>query len=343
MLVRPDDRFTGSPAPAARSLTSSQFWAEFMRSAVWFGNGFMIAEEDADGGPVAGTCRILHPDMVSPQYDSDTGLVYRRIGEQSGGSYVDTDETGRCLLGGRVYRLIQLRHPHSPIDELGMAKGTLEMYRAELQLAGQAVSYGSSMYRSGIPAGYLKTTLPNFTKEQSDRLKAQWMDYHGGDERSIGVLNATTDWHSIQMSPLDMALIQMMQWNLVSISNAFGVPAFYLGHDATSSNTYSNAESRNSDLRQSLMPWAVVFEELLTAQFPANSWVEIDWRGLLRPDAAQRYSAYSTAIKDGWLTPDEVRAIESLPPLPEQGYLGVDPRLGQNTTTEEVPADGAVG
>lgn len=331
MLARPDDRFTGSPSPSALVLTGSAFWSEFLRSAVWHGNAYFIFEEDALGGPIAGTCRILNPDLVTPQYDSDTGVTFRRIGDEIGGSYVDTDETGRVLLGGRVYRLVQLRNPHSPVDGMGMAMGVLEMCRGELALATQAVSYGSSMYRAGVPAGYLKTTLPSFTKPQSDLLKSQWMAAHGGDRRSIAVLNATTEFHPIQMSPVDMALIEMRRMNLTDVSNAFGVPAYFLGGGDGGSNVYSNAESRNSDLRQSLMPWGTAFEELLTSLFPAQSWVEIDWRGILKPDVVARYGAYSQALKDGWLTVDEVRAIESLPPLP-----------GGATINEEVP-DGAAG
>jgi HK97 family phage portal protein len=39
--------------------------------------------------------------------------------------------------------------------------------------------------------------------------------------------------------------------------------------------------------------------------------------GLLRGDITTRYQAYEVAIRNGWLTPEEVRMKENLGPMPE--------------------------
>jgi HK97 family phage portal protein len=311
------------------------FWAQFMRSALLKGMGYLIFEEDVLGAPIAGTLRLLNPDMVSPQWAD--GYIYRRIGNEQiqGGGYVETDFDGHFTLGGRTYRLIELLNPTGWVDEYGMTKGVLEMHATELGLANQAISYGTGSFRSGVPAGYLKTSVPNFNKEQADKLRARWLEHHGGDRRSIAVLNATTDFVPIQMSPLDMALIESRKMSLIDIANAFGVPAYMLGGSDGGSNTYSNAESRNRDfLSYSLLPWANALEDALSSLVPQAHYFEVAFNGLLKPDTATRYAAYSTALQDGWLTVDEVRLLESLPPMETNQAFGGPPAIDPNVPTD---------
>ena len=316
-LARPDSRFGFPSIPAATRLPRAAFWGQWIRSALLRGVGYLMFEEDAAGAPVPGTMRLLNPDLVAPQWDADLGYVFRRIGsEHMGGGYVDTDFDGRMILGQRVYRLVGLLNPTSWVDEYGLAMGVLEVHAVELGLAVQAVSYGTGAYRSGVPAGYLKTSIPNFNKEQADRLRARWLEHHGGDRRSIAVLNATTEFVPIQMSPLDMALIESRKMSLVDIANMFGVPPYMIGGTDGGSNTYSNAESRNRDfLSYSLLPWANAVEDVLTSLVPAGQFIEVAFDGLLKPDTATRYEANTKAIAAGWKTVDEVRMEESLPPL----------------------------
>jgi len=254
---------------------------------------------------------------VSAHVDPDEGVV-RRIG--SGGEYVDTDRDGGLVLGGRRYRLLELNNPTDNPDEYGVTRGVLEMHAAELGLSAQAINYARGMYKSGVPSGYLKTSIPNFKKPQADLLREQWLDSHGGDERSVAILNATTEYVPIALSPVDMALIQLRQMSLLDIANAFGVPVYLLGgSDSTNSNTYSNAESRNIDFRQfSLSPWAVAFEEELTSLTPQGQFVIVDFRALLRSDSKSRYEAYSVGLRDGWLTINEVRRTEGMEPFGEE-------------------------
>jgi HK97 family phage portal protein len=326
-LMRPDDRFSGAGIPAALKQTGSVFWSGWIRSALWKGMGYLLFEVSTDSGePIAGTLRVLNPDLVSAHVED--GIVVRRIGSERNGGTIDTDPDGFMLIGGRLYKLLELSNPFTPADEYGISKGVFEVCAAELGMAAQAVDYGSGMYRSGIPSGYLKTTTPNFSKPQADALREQWLVNHGGDRRSIAVLNSTTDFVPITMSPVDMALVQMTQMSLVMISNMFCVPAWFLNYDGSSSNSYSNNQDRNGDLQRSLLPWAVAVEETLSSLLATQRWIEVDFRGLLRPDVSTRYAAYSTALRDRWMTVAEVRSIENLPPLPEQGYPGENPALG---------------
>lgn len=313
MLHRPDERFGPSPTPAALRLARSTFWGQLIRSTIMRGMGYLIFEEGAEGQPVAGTLRILNPDAVSTVEEP---WLHRRIGTEPSG-YLDTDYDGRFMVGGRRYRMVEFRNPLDTVDESGRTRGVLEMHAAEYGMAEQAVRYGSSTFRSGVPSGYLKVSVPNYSADQAAALKAKWLESHGGDRRSIAVLNSTTDFTPLSMSPLDMALIESRRMSLIDVANMFGVPPYMIGGTDGGSNTYSNAESRNADLmRFTLLQHANNVDDVLTGLVPAGQYVEVSFNGLLRADTATRYAAYSTAIKDGWLLPGEVRTLENLPPLP---------------------------
>jgi HK97 family phage portal protein len=90
------------------------------------------------------------------------------------------------------------------------------------------------------------------------------------------------------------------------------------------SSTYANVESRMIELRTfTLLPWIRRIEACLDAQFPAGTEVKINTDSMLRADTATRYSAYTAALAGGWMTVDEIRALEDRPPLPEQ--VSTDP------------------
>jgi len=320
-------------------MTKSIFWAELIRSALLKGMGYLIFEESALGEPVAGTLKLLNPDMVSPQ-QNDNGDIVRRIGTAP---WVDTARDGSLDLGGRRYRMVELKNPLDSPDEYGMTRGVIAMHAAELALAAQSINYATGMFASGVPSGYLKSSIPNFNESQAKKLKGQWLAEHNGDSRSVAVLNATTEYVPISLSPVDIALIQNRQMSLLDIANAFGVPAYMIGGSDGGSNTYSNAESRNSDFRQfSLAPWAVAFEEVLTSLTVTGGFIVVDFRGLLRPDTSTRYAAYGQAIGDGWMTVDEVRRLENMPALVtgEQEATPVAPAGITNEEDENPIQDG---
>jgi phage portal protein BeeE len=66
-----------------------------------------------------------------------------------------------------------------------------------------------------------------------------------------------------------------------------------------------------------LMPWVRRIESTLDSEFPAGTSLKVDMRAMLRADDATRSAFYASGIAEGWLTINEVRALEDYPPLPQ--------------------------
>jgi HK97 family phage portal protein len=304
-LLRPDGRVGPRADPVA--LSAVEFWANWLTAALWFGDGFVFApNRDVDGAPKAPLYQ-LHPYDVT-------------VDDRSGEWFTGGPAEGMGYWVGDV-RLPEDQVMHlrgEPPYQGGRGQGVIDRHALELGLAATVRDYAGSVYGSGVPAGYLKVTAPQLTQPQADDLKARWMTAHGTSKRSIAVLNATTEFHPISISPIDAELTSSRQWALRDVALAFGVPPYMLGVPGDSA-TYANVESRMTELRTfTLLPWIRRAEATLDAQLPLGVEVKIATDGTLRADTSTRFAAYESALRAGWLTVDEVRALEDRPPLPEQ-------------------------
>lgn len=314
-LMRPDARYQMAMLPAARRLPRSTFWATWIRSAVWFGTGYLMFIEDANGQPLPGTLELLNPRAVR-NVTNNAGVRVWEVGdEEDGFDPVLTDRDGYLPFSVRT-RIVALRDPHAPLDAEGRSIGLFERHRDTFGLARNIQNYTSGVYRSGIPSGYLKVTAPNFDGDMAAELKERWLAAHGGDRRSIAVLNATTEFQPIQFSPHDAALTEGKRANLADMAMAFSLdPTGALGVDMGSSMTYANVGQHFQRLQQDLLPWITAVEQTIGSLLRTGRDMRIDFSDLTRPDPTQQIAMLNTAVQSGLLTVDEGRAQIGLPPI----------------------------
>lgn len=345
MLVRPDARYPGPEQPEVMQLPRAAFWTEFVRSAIWWGLGAFIATEDAEHQPLAGSLRMVDSRALSTRRDTDSDELLWVLG--SGSDEAVFDRSGRLTFpnsytgGSLTYRLVVLRNPHSPVDAEGNSLGVFALSPRVYSLAGQIDSYAAGTFRSGIPAGYLKVQTPGLTQEAATALRARWLGAHGGDRRSIAVLNATTEFQPLNLSPVDTALDSVKRLNLADVAFSFGLDPMTLGVGLQNSATYNNVRDAWANHRDfGLAPYTAAVEDCLSALLPGAGTVRVNLDGFANPTPAERFTAYEVALRAGILTLDEVRAIEHLPPIapPPEPPPAEPPTAAPNPTPEESTA-----
>ena len=290
---RIDGRVVSDTTPWDTRYSAVEFWANWIVAALWWGDGYLyVPVRDNTGAPKPPLWQ-LHPHDV--KIDKATGTYWVGNTRLPPGTVIH-------LRGQPPYR-----------DWHG--NGVLDVNAAELRLGATVRQYAASTFASGVPFGYLRSTQPSMTPDQATALKASWMKAHGNSNRTIAVLNATTEFHPISISPVDAQLKDAREWGLRDIALAFGVPPYMLGVPGDSS-TYANVESRMIELRTfTLLPWIRRIESVLDSELPRGTSLKIASDALLRADTASRYAAYESALRAGWLTVDEVRELEDRPPL----------------------------
>ena len=276
-------------------LSAVDFWGQWIQSALWFGDGFIFVPRRDESGAPRPPLYVLNPADVVVQ-EREYFVV---------GSDVPFGAGEIIHLRGQL-----------PIYK-GRGTGVLNRFGSDLSTIQSLRDYMQGAFAAGVPAGYLKTSTPSLTQEQADTLKSRWMANHGG-KRSIAVLNATTDFHPLTWSPVDLGAADFSQISLNQIALMFGLPAYLLGAP-TYSNTYANVESRMTELYElTLLPWMRRIDSVLDAQLPLGTDVQIEIAGLLRADTKTRMETYAIAIPLGVLTVDEAREREGRAPLGEE-------------------------
>jgi len=110
----------------------------------------------------------------------------------------------------------------------------------------------------------------------------------------------------------------LQRFSIEQIARIYNLPPIFL-QDLTHG-TFSNTEQQDLHfVKHTVKRWVEQTEaELNLKLFGRGSayFVEFNLDGLMRGDLATRMQAHATAIQNGIRTPNEVRKIENLPPLP---------------------------
>jgi len=275
-------------------LSAVEFWASFLVSALELGEGIVyVPNRNEDGTPAPPLFQLNPADVEVDRHSYWVKDVRLDPGE-----------------------VIVVRNRVWPGKYRG--HGIWDQFRAEIGLGSSIRDYASNMLGRGIPAGYLKVNAPDLEQTEAEALKARWMKAHGGTERRIAVLNATTEFHPLQLDPQALQLTELLRLSAWEISLIYGIPAYKLGISMGYSNTYANIESASIDyVQDALLPWSRRIESAFDAEFPRGTSLKLNLDGLRRADTKTRYDAYAVGLSAGFLSIDEVRAREDLAPMSE--------------------------
>lgn len=271
------------------------FLGEITQSLAQTGNAWLRVPD----GP--GPVRVLDPTRCSARIDVATGvktITYDTL---------------------TVSDVRQLQLTHVPGEPLG--QGPIQAWADGLRGAIDAHQYAAQWTkRGGRPTGILttdQTLSADMAKEWKDAAN-KTMTPEGG----VAVLGSGLTYKQCYLTPAELQLLDVRKVNVISVARIFGIPArLMLTSGDGDSKTYANMEQESIlFVRHTLMPYMREIEAALSELLPDDVRFNVD--GFLRPDTTTRYAAHKVAIEAGFLTIDEVRAIEGLNPLPEEDEEG---------------------
>jgi HK97 family phage portal protein len=135
------------------------------------------------------------------------------------------------------------------------------------------------------------------------------------------VLEAGLKYQGITMNPEDAQMLETRAFGVEEICRCFQVAPFMVGHMTKQSSWAASVEAQNLFfLTNTLRPLLVNIEQEITrclipeAEF-GTIYAEFSVEGLLRADSAGRAAFYNSALNNGWMSRNEVRRAENLPPI----------------------------
>lgn len=197
----------------------------------------------------------------------------------------------------------------------GLLNHSGELIRDVKELERTAAEVGASP----VPSVILKQqagTSP-LTADEKAELLATWSGNRRKRFGSTAFLNPAIDAEVVG-APAENLLIEGRNYAALQVGRAMGIPGYFLDASvAGASLTYSNTSGKNRELIEAISPYMVSIEQTLSLYLPSGTVVEFDTSALLRGDTKERYETYTAAIAAGFLTVNEVRALENLEPLEE--------------------------
>jgi HK97 family phage portal protein len=150
--------------------------------------------------------------------------------------------------------------------------------------------------------------------DQAVAAKDAW-NATAGAKNGVAVLGNGLAYQPMYLNPRDAMFIEAQAFNVQQIARLFGIPANMLMASVDgNSMTYTNMEQEQmAFVRYTLSQYIVEIESALSHLLTRGTMVKINVDSLLRSDTLTRYQAHKLAIESGWMTIDEVRAIEDLP------------------------------
>jgi HK97 family phage portal protein len=266
------------------------------------GNCYLLVQWAEDGSPAA--LWPLYPSRV--QVEMNNGVILYKVTNQ-----------GRLV----TYTPDDILHiPLLALDGV-VGRSPVQLAREAIGAALAAEEYAAGYFANAArPSGVLKTAGV-LSEDAAKRLRESWQAAYGRGKAGTAVLEDGVEFEPIADNAQESQLIESRQFAMRMIAAALRIPPHLL--DPTARGTYANVETQSLEfLTFSLQPFLARIEEALTLKLftPTERrryFVEFLTDGLLRADTRTRYQAYQMALQSGFMTPNEVRLRENLPPLPE--------------------------
>lgn len=268
---------------------------QVMVSLLLRGNAYGLVTARSGATLLPAQIELVDPDQVQVER-RDGVTTYRLAGQE-----VDPDDVWHV----RAY----------PVPGLPTGLSPVEYARQSIGLGLAAEKFGAQFFGSGAtPSGVLQSEV-NLTTDQAEAIGARWRALHEGRHK-VAVLSKGLSFVPVSVAPEESQFLETQRFTVAQIARVFGVPPEMIGGESGGSLTYANVESRALDfLRYSVQPWLVRLEAALSALLPRQQSVKFNAGGLLRATTRERYEAHKIALDAGFLTIDEVRALEDLPPI----------------------------
>jgi HK97 family phage portal protein len=198
----------------------------------------------------------------------------------------------------------------SPIAAVGKQAIGLGLALEEFQGRFTAASArGSGVVE--VDKGLSETGLKN--------LRTAFEKLYSGVEKSgkTVFLDKGQTWKSMQIDPSDAQTLETRRYQVSDIARIFGVPLHLLGETEKATSWGSGIEQQTiAFVEYVIRPWLVSIEQEFNRKlFRAPYYCEMALAGLLRGDSKSRADYYSKGVNNAFMTPNEARRAENLPPL----------------------------
>lgn len=265
---------------------------------------------DAEGSPIS--LLYIQPSIITPRSIDLFGLFpptsYNLLGRE-----VSADEL-----------VILHRSPQPGIfDTQG---GILNLARIEFASALAASAYASRYWQAGGSPNIILETDATIDQTVADQWADRWADRQAWRPERPRVTGGGLKAKELGADPTAASAVEARRELVADMARYFGIPTRIVNAPTGDSETYHTSEAGNQDLlRYTLQNYVSAIEDAISDQLPGGRHMVIDVSTLTEGVQYARAQSWNLALGANggqpWMTPDEVREREGLPPVENRADL----------------------
>ncbi len=198
----------------------------------------------------------------------------------------------------------------------------IAMAKNAIGLAMATEEYGAKFFANGAaPGGVLEH--PGTIKDPQ-KVKDSWnMAYQGSSNaHRVAVLEEGMKYQPIGISPEQAQFLETRKFQINEIARIFRIPPHMIGDLEKSS--FSNIEQQSLEfVKYTLDPWVIRWEQAISRSLLRTDekkllFAKFNVDGLLRGDYTSRMNGYAIGIQNGFMCPNDARALEDMDLIPDE-------------------------
>ncbi|MDC9591074.1 phage portal protein [Xenorhabdus sp. XENO-10] len=176
------------------------------------------------------------------------------------------------------------------------------------------------IFENGLQSTGFLSAKTALDKDQRERLRKNLQHFAGSKNAGkLMVLENDLSYQNVTMNPEAAQMLESRTFSTEEICRWFRVPPFMVGHITKQSSWGASVEGMNMQfLTNTLRPLLINIEQEISRCLlndDEDFYGEFSVEGLLRADSAGRSAYYTTALQNGWMSRNDVRRLENLPPI----------------------------
>ena len=288
-----------------KEMTSFIFRETLMTHLLLWGNAYAQIIRNGKGEVIA--LYPLMPDRMKVDRNEYGQLYYEYMVN-------DSDVTSKGSGTVKLSPTDVLHIPGLGFDGL-VGYSPIAMAKNAIGMAIATEEYGAKFFANGAtPSGILEH--PGTVKNPEQMRESWTRGFSGNNTHKVAILEEGMKYTPISISPNEAQFLETRKFQLNEIARIFRVPPHMVGDLEKSS--FSNIEQQSLEfVKYTLDPWVSRFEQAITRRLLKDDekkkyYIKFNVDGLLRGDYQSRMNGYATARQNGWMSANDIRALENL-------------------------------
>lgn len=334
---------------ANREQVAFFFWRQMWCHLLLYNNAYAFISQAAPGQPQE--LFPLLPDRTAPER-----LKGKDVYEATGSKQTARELDGALVYASEVAGKVKTFFPSEVLHFRGISLDGMsgcdlvDHAKNAIALALVQEKFASRFFRGGARMGGVLELPAGGKKDTRDKIEKGFGEKYENPDGwfKTVVLREGAKFHQAAFNPSDAQLVEASEAQARHVARYYKMPARKLG--LADSTSYGSAEADNqSFLDDTLsdhlcMMAAECGGKLLSEAESLTHYFEHNTAALLRMDMQKRYGAYAIALRGRFMTRNEVRAKENMPPVDGGDEFDPAPGAGRGPSppaapVADVPAD----